>query len=47
MAVLATARSVSEGIVRSLATEVAAPRTLTTYGAGGRSHPARDKPRLR
>ena len=37
MAVLATARSVSEGIVRSLATEVAAPRTLTTYGAGGRS----------
>ena len=37
MAVLATARSVSEGIVRSLATEVAAPRTLTTYGAGGRA----------
>ena len=34
MTVLATARSVSEGIVRSLATEIAAPRTLTTYGAG-------------
>jgi hypothetical protein len=34
MAVLATARSVSEGIVRSLAVEVEAPRTLTTYGAG-------------
>jgi hypothetical protein len=37
MAVLATARSVSEGIIRNLATEVAAPRTLTTYGAGGRA----------
>ncbi len=35
MAVLATARSVSETIVRSLASEVAAPRTLTTYGARG------------
>ncbi len=34
MTVLATARSVSEGIVRSLASEIAAPRTLTTYGAG-------------
>ncbi|MHB2168822.1 hypothetical protein [Alsobacter sp. R-9] len=34
MTVLATARSVSEGIVRSLASELAAPRTLTTYGAG-------------
>lgn len=32
MAVLATARSVSEGIVRSLAAEVEAPRTLNTYG---------------
>jgi hypothetical protein len=37
MAVLATARSVSEGIVRSLASEVAAPKTLNTYGAGGKS----------
>ena len=37
MAVLATARSVSEGIVRTLATDVAAPRTLSTYGAGGRT----------
>jgi hypothetical protein len=37
MAVLATARSVSESIVRSLAHEVAAPHTLTTYGAGGRA----------
>lgn len=37
MAVLATARSVSEGIVRNLATDVAAPRTLNTYGAGGRA----------
>lgn len=34
MTVLATARSVSEGIVRTLATEIAAPRTLTTYSAG-------------
>jgi hypothetical protein len=40
--VLATARSVSEGIIRSLAREVEAPRTLTTYGAGGRgTAPAR------
>jgi hypothetical protein len=37
MAVLATARSVSEGIIRNLATEVAAPRTLTTYGSAGRA----------
>ncbi|PSC05224.1 hypothetical protein SLNSH_10460 [Alsobacter soli] len=37
MAVIATAKSVSEGIVRSLAKEVAAPRTLTTYGAAGRA----------
>lgn len=37
MAVLATARSVSEGIIRNLATEVAAPHTLSTYGAGGRT----------
>lgn len=37
MAVLATARSVSEGIIRNLATEVAAPHTLSTYGAGGRA----------
>ncbi len=41
MTVLATARSVSEGIVRSLATEMAAPRTLTTYGVG---RPATAKP---
>ena len=47
MAVLATARSVSEGIVRSLATEVAAPRTLTTYGAGGRAATPQDQPRRR
>lgn len=42
MTVLATARSVSEGIVRSLASELAAPRTLNTYGAGrsGTSKPA-------
>jgi hypothetical protein len=42
MTVLATARSVSEGIVRSLASELAAPRTLNTYGAGraGSSRPA-------
>jgi hypothetical protein len=37
MAVLATARTVSETIVRSLAQEVAAPRTLNTYGAAGRA----------
>ncbi|WP_406854095.1 hypothetical protein ABEG18_16245 [Alsobacter sp. KACC 23698] len=42
MAVIATARSVSETIVRSLAQEVAAPRTLTTYGAAGAANrPAR------
>ena len=42
LTVLATARSVSEGIMRTLAREVEAPRTLTTYGAGGRgSTPAR------
>ncbi|MCP8937320.1 hypothetical protein NK718_02225 [Alsobacter sp. SYSU M60028] len=40
MTVLATARSVSEGILRSLAAEVAAPRTLTTYGAAGRAQNA-------
>lgn len=39
MAVLATTRSVSEGIIRTLATEVAAPTTLSTYGAGGRATP--------
>jgi hypothetical protein len=39
MAVLATARSVSEGIIRNLATEVAAPHALSTYGAGGRAAP--------
>ena len=39
MAVLATTRSVSEGIIRTLATEVAAPLTLSTYGAGGRAAP--------
>lgn len=37
MTVLATTRSVAEGILRSLARQVAAPRTLTTYGAGGRA----------
>jgi hypothetical protein len=37
MAVLATARSVSEGIIRNLAADVAAPRMLNTYGAGGRA----------
>ncbi len=41
MTVLATARSVSEGIVRSLASELAAPKTLTTYGAG---RPATPRP---
>ncbi|GGH26510.1 hypothetical protein GCM10007036_34360 [Alsobacter metallidurans] len=35
MAVIATTRSVSESIVRTLAQQVAAPRTLTTYGAAG------------
>jgi hypothetical protein len=41
MAVLATARSVSEGIVRSLAAEVDAPRTLNTYGVGRQKPAAR------
>jgi hypothetical protein len=41
MAVLATARSVSEGIVRSLAAEVDAPRTLNTYGQGRQRQQAR------
>jgi IS1 family transposase len=35
MTVLATARAVSESIVRSLAREIAAPQTLSTYGATG------------
>lgn len=44
MAVLATARSVSEGIVRSLAAEVDAPRTLNTYGVGRQKPGARPSP---
>ncbi|WP_293863750.1 hypothetical protein [uncultured Alsobacter sp.] len=44
MAVLATARSVSEGIVRSLAAEVDAPRTLNTYGQGRQRPASRQSP---
>jgi len=35
MTVLATAKAVSENIVRSLAREIAAPKRLSTYGMAG------------
>jgi hypothetical protein len=45
MTVLATAKAVSESIVRSLAREIAAPRQLTTYGMAGTMASAGRDPR--
>jgi hypothetical protein len=38
LTVLATARAVSEGILRGVSKELARRSTLTTYGASGRQH---------
>jgi hypothetical protein len=44
LTVLATARAVSEGILRGVSSELAKRSTVQTYGAGGRHHTQERRP---